>query len=205
MSGKRCSQAGEQLVGMAESADRIEAVVLERVFQVIAKIGIVVQNGQIHQAAVASWFSLRLIGRRIGRSLGRGSYCQAVAPCRREADAGKVTSRQAPPSGSIGGCDGPAVLVNDALGDGEAQAGAFGVQAGGDERLENVRQHIGRDAGAIVFDGNGDPRLRVAIQTPRMNAISPDGGMAYRALRSRLTKTCTSRSELPVTRSFAST
>ena len=32
-------------------------------------------------------------------------------------------------------------------------------------------------------------------------AILPDGGMAYSALRSRLTKTCTRRSELPFTTS----
>jgi hypothetical protein len=36
---------------MPEGADRVKPVVLQRVFQVIAEIGIVVQDGEIHQAA----------------------------------------------------------------------------------------------------------------------------------------------------------
>ena len=70
------------------------------------------------------------------------------------------------------------MLVNDTLGDGEAEAGAFGVETGGDEGLENIGQHVARDAGAVVLYGDRDPGLRVAIQAPRINVISPDAGMA---------------------------
>ena len=93
-------------------------------------------------------------------------------------EAGSVTSRQAPPSGAIGRRDGSAVLVNDALGHRESEAGALGVQTRGDKRFENIGQHVGRDAGAVVFHRDRDPGLRVAIQAPGMDRDFARGGMA---------------------------
>src|ERR1700733_11562553 len=55
---------------MAECADGIQPVILQGVFQVIAEIGIVIENRQIHQAVGAAWFRQRWIRRWIGRSFG---------------------------------------------------------------------------------------------------------------------------------------
>src|ERR1700733_11755582 len=65
---------------MAESADGVQAVVLQRVFQVIAEIGIVVENSEIHQVVDVSWFELRWIGRGIGCSLRYGPERQFNLP-----------------------------------------------------------------------------------------------------------------------------
>ena len=62
MSGKRCSQPANSSSGMHESSNGVEAVVLERVVQVGAEIGIVVENGEIHLAGQ---------GGRVGALLGR--------------------------------------------------------------------------------------------------------------------------------------
>ena len=89
--GQALLARGEQLVGMAEGADGVQPVVLERVFQIIAEIGIVVENGEIHQP---------VDGRGIGRSIGSRLYRQlnSLLPRGGRAEAGSVTSRQAPPS-----------------------------------------------------------------------------------------------------------
>ena len=60
------------------------------------------------------------------------------------------------------------MLVHDAFRNGQPQARSLGIQAAGYERLEDLRQHVGRNAGPIVFDRDGDPGLRVAIQPPRI-------------------------------------
>src|ERR1700731_5416328 len=65
---------------MTESADGVQAVVLQRVFQVIAEIGIVVENGEIHQVVDVSWLELRRIGRGIGCPLRYGPDCQFNSP-----------------------------------------------------------------------------------------------------------------------------
>ena len=68
--------------------------------------------------------------------------------------------------GAIGGRNGSAMLMHDAFGDGESQAGSLGVQAAGHERVEDIGQHVGRDAGAIVFHRDRDPGLTVAVDAP---------------------------------------
>src|ERR1700683_656800 len=65
---------------MAESADGVQAVVLQRVFKIIAEIGIIVENGEIHQVVDVSWLELRWIGHGIGCSLGYGPDCQFNSP-----------------------------------------------------------------------------------------------------------------------------
>src|SRR5579864_3100200 len=73
---------------MAEGSNGIQAVVFERIFQVIAEIGIVVQDGKVDETVRGCGF----------RSLfGAGFHCQAGPPVRRFV--GSVTSRHAPPSG----------------------------------------------------------------------------------------------------------
>src|SRR5689334_6178804 len=59
-----------------------------------------------------------------------------------------------PALGAVAGAQRPAVLPHDPLGDGEAEAEAGLL--GGEERLEEARQHVGRDPGAVV--GHRDPR-----------------------------------------------
>ena len=91
--------------------------------------------------------------RRVGAHVRmRDSPLRCGFLSRWEPDAGNVTSRQAPPSRSVGGGDGAAVLVNDAFRDGEPKAGALGVETGGYESFEDVGKYIGEDAGAVVFD-----------------------------------------------------
>ncbi len=164
--GKALFTGGEQLVGMTEGADRVQPVVLQRVFQVIAKIGIVVENGEIHQAVVAPCFTLRLIGSGIGCSFGCGPDCQfnstpAVASAHGSGQCHFETSAALRP---VRRRNGSTVLVNDALGHGEPKPGALRVQTRGDEGFKNIGQHVGRDAGAVVFHRDRDPGLRVAIQ-----------------------------------------
>ena len=52
--------------------------------------------------------------------------------------------------------DGAPMFLDDAPGDGQAQAGAVGF--GGEERLEQARHILGRNADAVVFDG--EPEVR---------------------------------------------
>src|SRR5580704_6779913 len=56
--------------------------------------------------------------------------------------------------------------MHDAFRNGESQAGSFGIQAAGYERLEDLRQDVGRNAGTIVFNRDRDPGLRVSIPPP---------------------------------------
>ena len=43
------------------------------------------------------------------------------------------------------------MLTDDAVGDGEAEAGAARIEAGGDEGVEDFGEDVGGNAGAIVF------------------------------------------------------
>ena len=95
--------------------------------------------------------------------------------------------------------DGAAMLLDDAPGDEQAQAGAVGF--GGEERLEQARHVLGRDADAVVLDR--EPELR-AGQRPSAGLAGaapggrrsvatervPFGPIASRAFRNRFTKAC---------------
>ena len=64
--------------------------------------------------------------------------------------------------GAVAGEDEAAVFADDAFGDGEAEAGAAGIEAGGGEGFEESREDGGVDAGAVVDDADGDPFAGVA-------------------------------------------
>lgn len=64
--------------------------------------------------------------------------------------------------GAVAGEDEAAVFADDALGDGEAEAGAAGVEAGGGEGFEEAGEDGGVDTGAVVDDADGDPFAAVA-------------------------------------------
>src|SRR5580693_10344305 len=71
--------------------------------------------------------------------------------------------------GPVGRGDGSPVLMNNAFSHREPEPGALGVQPRGYERFKNIRQNVGRDTRAVVFHGDRDPRLRIAIQAFGMN------------------------------------
>lgn len=48
------------------------------------------------------------------------------------------------------------VLADDAFGDGEAEAGAVGIEAGGDEDFEDFGQDVLGDSGTIILHGDGE-------------------------------------------------
>jgi hypothetical protein len=81
--------------------------------------------------------------------------------------------------------DGAAMLFDDAVDGGEAEAGAFAGNFGGEERFEDVRFGFGTHAGAGVFDGedavaagsDGDAALE-AIVDADVEAIECDGERA---------------------------
>src|SRR5215213_10879793 len=52
--------------------------------------------------------------------------------------------------------DAPPMLVDDGVRDGEAESGAFANFLGREERVENFRLHILRDARSIVVDLEND-------------------------------------------------
>src|SRR3712207_6903166 len=52
--------------------------------------------------------------------------------------------------GKAAGAQRPAVLPHDPLRDGEAEAEAGARLLGGEERLEQARQHVGRQPGTVV-------------------------------------------------------
>ena len=95
--------------------------------------------------------------------------------------------------------DGAAVFLDDAPGDEQAQAGAVGL--GGEERLEQALHVLGRDADAVILDGEPEVRAgwrrragfpgvglggRMSVATERV----PFGPIASRAFRNRFTKAC---------------
>ncbi len=70
------------------------------------------------------------------------------------------------------------MLMHDAFGHRESQASSLGVQAAGHERVEDIGQHVGRDAGAIIFHRDRDPGLTVAADAPGLDrdfAAGADG------------------------------
>ena len=81
------------------------------------------------------------------------------------------------------------VLVDDAVGDRQAEAGAAADRLGGEERIVDARQLLRRNARSGVGDlGDRPGRLRPASST----VSQPPRGMASRAFRNRLRNTCCS-------------
>ena len=56
------------------------------------------------------------------------------------------------------------MLAGDSFGDGEPEAGAFGVESGGGEGLEESGEEGWVDAGAVVAHGKADPVSAVAVE-----------------------------------------
>src|SRR3984885_14938033 len=194
--GQALFTAGEQFIGMAERADGIQSIVLQCVLEVITKIEIVVQNGKIHQAVDRG---------RIGRAFRRRLYCQCVPPVRREPEAGNVTSRQAPPSRRFDAamvppcwCTMPSATVRPS----PVPLASNRVDTKASKMSGSTSAAMPGPLSSTVTEIHG---CALRFKCLEWTAISPEDGMAYSALRSRLTNTCTRRSELPVTTSFAST
>ena len=87
-----------------------------------------------------------------------------------------------------------AVLLDDAVGDRQPQAGALADVLRREERIVDARQLLGRNARAGVADL--DRRRRLA--SARVTIVSqPPFGMASRALRNRFRNTCWSLYSMP--------
>ena len=89
-----------------------------------------------------------------------------------------------------------AVLLHDAVGDRQAEAGALADRLGREERIVDARQVLGRNAGA----GVARPRRSTVRPSTRVTIDSqPPFGMASRALRNRFRNTCCSLCSMPRT------
>ena len=62
-----------------------------------------------------------------------------------------------------------AMLRDDAFGNRESEAGAVRVQSRGDKRVENLREHIGRNSGTVVLHRDHDRQAAVTRFTPRVD------------------------------------
>src|SRR6266540_3245280 len=79
--------------------------------------------------------------------------------------------------------DAPAVPIDDAVNDREPEPRALADVLGGEERIEDPRQHVGRDAGTVV--AHGDLDLAVAPRGDNLDraARCASGGEADRRCR----------------------
>ena len=78
---------------------------------------------------------------------------------------GNSTVNTAPPSAMIGGDDLAAMLLHDAVRDGQAEAGAFADFLGRVERLENARQRVLGNADAGIANRRDNPVAGAAPPT----------------------------------------
>ncbi len=102
--------------------------------------------------------------------------------------------------------------LHDAVDHGEAEAGALAELLGGEEGLEDVLEHLRRDAGAGVGDRHQRPAGRAAPRCGRpplsivlrlvVTAIRPSLSIASLALTTRLSSTCSSWPGSTLTGSF---
>ena len=67
------------------------------------------------------------------------------------------------------------MVGHDALGDGEAEAGALPRRLGGEERIEDARQHVLGDARPLVDEGDLDLPGRAEPRTHDERAASLHG------------------------------
>ena len=65
---------------------------------------------------------------------------------------GSSTVSSAPPSGALRGVDLPAEVLDDAVGDGEAEAEPLADRLGREERIEDAVDLVRRNAGSVVGD-----------------------------------------------------
>ena len=89
--------------------------------------------------------------------------------------------------------DAAAMFLNDAVRDRHAQAGSLAVAAAREERFEEVLEHFGSHAAAVVGDAPARPGRRGASTSTR---TVPPGSRLSRALVSRLSTTCLISCEL---------
>src|SRR5258708_7273028 len=94
---------------------------------------------------------------------GRWAPCHfVIRPLRRGGRQRQPDAKHRPLAGAALGADAAAVAFDDAVNDGEAQARALAHVLGGEERIEDARQDLGGDTGAVV----GHRDLRVGAVTP---------------------------------------
>ena len=120
-------------------------------------------------------------------SLGAGGRERLVDAGQRDVDARAAAGRALD-------ADGAAALLDDAVDDREAEAGAAADLLGRVERLEHARAHLFAHAGAGVDDA--EARHAVAAVVVAAVAVAmvswPPDGIASRALTARLRMTCSS-------------
>ena len=88
--------------------------------------------------------------------------------------------------------DAPAVLLHDRVGDGQAEAGALADFLRREERVEDLRLHVVRNARAVVVDLEDDrfaDRRRATCGRPACRGRSPTS-IACSALMTRFSSTC---------------
>ena len=105
------------------------------------------------------------------------------------AAAGSATLNSVPSPGVERTVISPAVLLHDAVRHGQSQAGAVLVLLGGEERIENARQHFRRDAASRCPSPAPRP-----VRRPPSNSVAtssrPPLGMASEAFTSSTRTTC---------------
>ena len=95
-------------------------------------------------------------GRPVGFGGGRlGIHFRAGVPGQIDVEGGALARR-------AGHVDAAAVLLDDAVDGGESEAGALADGLGGEEGLEDVFDHVGLHAAAVVADGQQRVRARFA-------------------------------------------
>ena len=116
-----------------------------------------------------------------------------------------------PDARALRGAHEPAALVDDAVGAGQAEPGAGALRLGGEERLEDAGQHLGRHAAARCLRPQARrsaPRCsmrfdrRVGLADERRagrTTMRPPGGVASRAFSTRFMTTCSICARSPVT------
>ena len=67
------------------------------------------------------------------------------------------------------------MLLDDLVRDGKPETGAFAGLLRGEERVEDLRQHLGRNAGAVVFHFDRDAAAFVARD---VSVMSPAAAQA---------------------------
>ena len=87
----------------------------------------------------------------LGRAAGGGG--NRFKPCR-VGGGGQLDGEGRAFAGLAGGDDVSAVFTDDAVAQAQAEAGALADFLGGEERIENALEIFGRNAGAIVVDGD---------------------------------------------------
>src|SRR5271166_4459096 len=182
---------------MAKRADSVLRFVLQSVFQVVTEIRVVIQDSDVHLAALRWRF----------RNCLRSGLIHPGNPlpgCERS-EAGRVTSRQAPPPSRFDAeivpscwCTMPSATVNPR----PVPRASRRVDTNASKISGKTSAGMPGPLSSTVMEIQGFV-LRTILLV--LTSILPDGGMAYSEFLSRLTKTCIKRSGLPITVSSART